>query len=334
MNSHQPEVVVITGASAGLGRAIAREFARQGARLGLIARGRDGLEAARHEAEQMGGRALALPCDVADVQALDAAAERVERELGPIDIWVTHAFVGVFAEFQDVTPEEYRRVTEVTYLGQVWGTRAALQRMLTRDRGVIVSVGSALAYRSIPLQSAYCGAKHAIRGFLDSLRCELIHHHSRIQITAVHMPALNTPQFSWVLNRLPRKPQPVPPIYQPEVGARAVYYAAHHPRREFYVGRSAVMAIVGNKVAPDVLDHYLAETGYDAQQYDGAADPNAPHNLFEPMPGDHGAHGDFDARAASHSPQVWLDTHRKWLALGMLGAGAIAGVAVARKKVA
>ncbi len=334
MSSQRREVAVITGASAGLGRAIAREFARHGADIGLIARGADGLEGARREVEDFGGRALVLPCDVADENALDRAAERVERELGPIDIWINDAFVGVFAEFKDVNPDEFRRVTEVTYLGQVWGTRAALKRMLTRDRGVIVSIGSALAYRSIPLQSAYCGAKHAIRGFLASLRCELIHNKSKIKITEVHMPALNTPQFSWVLNRLPRKPQPVPPIFQPEVGARAVYYAAHHPRREFYVGRSAVMAIVGNKVAPDVLDHYLAETGYDAQQYDGPADPNHPHNLWEPIPGDHGAHGDFDARATGRSPQLWLDTHRKWVALGMIGAGAVAGAVVARKKAA
>lgn len=333
MNSNKPEIVVITGASAGLGRAIVREFARHGAHIGLIARGADGLEAARREVEQMGGRALVLPCDVADEKAIDAAAERVERELGPIDTWVNDAFAGVFAEFKDVRPDEFRRVTEVTYLGQVWGARAALNRMLKRDRGVIVSVGSALAYRSIPLQSAYCGAKHAIRGFLASLRCELIHNNSGIKVTEVHMPALNTPQFSWVLNRLPRKPQPVPPIFQPEVGARAVYYAAHHPRREFYVGRSAVMAIVGNKVAPEILDRYLAETGYDAQQYDGLDDPNRPNNLWGPLPGDHGAHGDFDERATEHSPQLWLDTHRKWVALGVLGLGAIAG-AVAVKKAA
>ena len=327
----KPEIAVITGASAGLGRAIAREFARHGAHLGLIARGRDGLEGARREVEQMGGRALALPCDVADPQALDRAATRVEAELGPIDVWVNNAFVGVFAEFQDVTPEEFRRVTEVTYLGQVWGTRAALQRLLPRDRGVIVSVGSALAYRSIPLQSAYCGAKHAIRGFLASLRCELIHRKSRIRITEVHMPALNTPQFRWVLNRMPRKPQPVPPIFQPEVGARAVYYAAHHPRREFYVGRSAVMAIVANKLAPEVLDRYLGETGYEAQQYDGADDPGRPHNLWQALPGDWGARGAFDARAQSHSPQLWLDTHRKWIALGVLGVGALAGALAAKK---
>ncbi len=325
MARNKAEVVVVTGASAGLGRAIVREFARQGAHIGLIARGRDGLEAARREVEQAGGRALALPCDVADEKAVHEAAARVEGELGAIDIWVNNAFAGVFAEFQEVTPAEYRRVTEVTYLGQVWGTRAALGHMRPRDRGVIVSVGSALAYRSIPLQSAYCGAKHAIRGFLASVRCELLHHHSKIRITEVHMPALNTPQFSWVLSRLPRKPQPVPPIFQPEVGARAVYYAAHHPRREFYVGRSAVIAIVGNKIAPEVADHYLAKTGYDAQQYDGADDHNRPNNLWEPVAGDHGAHGEFDRRATDVSYQLWADTHRKWIALGVAGAAAIAG---------
>jgi len=327
----KPEIAVVTGASAGLGRAIVREFAARGAHIGLIARGRDGLEAARREVEQMGGRALALPCDVADPAAVEEAASQVENELGPIDIWVNDAFAGIFAEFKDIQPDEYRRVTDVTYLGQVWGTRAALKRMLPRDRGVIVSVGSALAYRSIPLQSAYCAAKHAVRGFLASVRCELIHNKSRIKITEVHMPALNTPQFSWVLNRMPRKTQPVPPIFQPEVGARAVYYAAHHPRREFYVGRSAVMAIVGNKVAPDVLDHYLGDTGYDSQQYDGADDPNRPNNLFHPLSGDWGAHGNFDSRAEAHSPQLWLDTHRKWVALGVLGLSAVAGAVAAKR---
>ncbi len=330
MGSSRAEVVVVTGASAGLGRAIVREFAKHGAHLGLIARGRDGLEGARREVEEAGGRALVLPCDVADEKAVNEAAERVERELGPIDIWVNDAFAGVFAEFKDVTPEEYRRVTEVTYLGQVWGTRAALQRMLKRDRGVIVSVGSALAYRSIPLQSAYCGAKHAIRGFLASLRCELLHNGSQIKITEVHMPALNTPQFRWVLSHLPRRPQPVPPIFQPEVGARAVHYAAHHPRREFHVGSSAVLAIVANKMAPEAADHYLAKTAYDAQQYDGADDPNRPNNLWQPVPGDHGAHGDFDERATAVSYQAWAERHRKWIALGV---AAIAG-AVAVKRAA
>ena len=325
------EVVVVTGASAGLGRAIVREFARHGADVGLIARGVDGLEGARREVAEFGGRALVLPCDVADAKAVDAAAQRVEDELGPIDVWVNDAMAGALSEFKDLTPEEFRRITDVTYLGQVWGTRAALLRMLPRDRGVIVSIGSALAYRSIPLQSAYCGAKHAIRGFMDSIRSELIHDKSNVKLTAVHMPALNTRQFDWVLNRMPRKPQPVPPIFQPEVGARAVYHAAHHPRREYYVGRSSVMAILGNKVAPEILDEYLARTCYEAQQYDGADDPNRSNNLWEPIPGDHGAHGDFDTRASERSPQLWLDTHRGWVALGLAAAGIVGAVAAVKK---
>lgn len=328
------EVVVVTGASAGLGRAIVREFAKQGANVGLLARGVDGLEAARREVAECGGRALVLPCDVADANAVEAAAERVEQELGPIDVWVNNAMAGALCEFKDLSAEEFRRITEVTYLGQVWGTRAALRRMLQRDRGVIVSVGSALAYRSIPLQSAYCGAKHAIRGFMDSIRSELIHNGSKVKLTAVHMPALNTRQFDWVLNRMPRRPQPVPPIFQPEVGARAVYYAAHHPRREFYVGHSSVMAIMGNKVAPEILDEYLARTCYEAQQYDGASDPNARNNLWEPVPGDHGAHGDFDARASESSPQLWLDTHRKWVAIGLAAVAGVVGAVAAAKKAA
>lgn len=325
------EVVVVTGASAGLGRAIVREFAHNGADIALIARGLDGLEGARREVEQAGGRALVLPCDVSDPQAVEEAAERAERELGPIDIWVNNAFSGSLCEFLDLTPEEYKRITEVTYLGQVWGTRAALRRMLPRDRGVIVGVGSALAYRAIPLQSAYCGAKHATRGFYASVRCELLHRKSAIRVTECHMPALNTPQFRWVLNKMPRKAQPVPPIFEPEVGARAVYYAAHHPRREFYVGGSAVKAIVANKMAPDVLDHYLATYGYESQMIDETNPPDAPTNLWKPLPGDAGAHGVFDARSTDNSPQLWLDTHRGLVALGVLGVSAIVGAIVARR---
>ena len=334
MRGNTPEVVVVTGASAGLGRAIVREFAAHGAHIGLIARGVDGLEGARREVAEAGGRALVLPCDVADPKAVEEAAQRVERELGPIDVWVNNAMLGALCQFQDMTPEEFRRITEVTYLGQVWGTMAALKRMLARDRGVIVSVGSALAYRSIPLQSAYCGAKHAIRGFMDSIRSELIHNQSQVKLSAVHMPALNTTQFGWVLNRMARRPQPVPPIFQPEVGARAVYYAAHHPRREFYVGRSSVMAIEGNKVAPEILDEYLARTGYDSQQYGGAPDPARRDNLWAPIPGDHGAHGDFDERASGHSVQLWLNTHRKWVAIGLAAAAGVAGAITAAKKAA
>ncbi|MDQ3804802.1 MAG: SDR family oxidoreductase [Acidobacteriota bacterium] len=313
------EVVVVTGASAGLGRAVVRAFAREGAHLGLIARGRDGLEAARREVEEAGGRALVLPLDVADAAAVERAAERVERELGPIDVWVNNAMVSVFSPVREMEAEEYKRVTEVTYLGYVHGTLAALKRMLPRDRGTIIQVGSALAYRGIPLQSAYCAAKHAIQGFHDSLITELIHDRSNVRVTMVQMPALNTPQFSWVKSRLPREPQPVPPIYQPEVGAEAVLFAAREPRREMYVGYPTVQAIVGNKIAPGLADKYLARFGYDAQQTDEPVSPGRRDNLWEPLPGDHGAHGSFDERASASSPQLWASMNRNWLM--MAGAG-------------
>ena len=319
------EVVVITGASAGIGRATVREFARHGAWIGLIARGIDGLEGAQREVEAAGGRAIVLPLDVADPEKVEAAAERVERELGPIDIWVNDAMTSVFSPIKEMTPEEFKRVTEVTYLGYVYGTLAALKRMLPRDRGTIVHVGSALGYRSIPLQAAYCASKHAVQGFFAALRTELLHDKSNVHTTIVQMPAFNTPQFGWVKSRLPRKAQPVPPIYQPEVAARAVYYAAHHPkRREYYPAFSSVKAIVGNKIAPSFADHYLARNGYEAQQYDGHEDPTRPDNLWEPVPGDHGAHGRFDDRARDSSLELWLETHVKWLAAaaaaGLLGA--------------
>jgi NAD(P)-dependent dehydrogenase (short-subunit alcohol dehydrogenase family) len=319
------EVVVITGASAGVGRATAQAFARRGARIGLIARGVERLEAARREVEGLGGTALVLPADVADAEAVEAAAARVERELGPIDVWVNNAMTSVFSPIKELTPDEVRRVTEVTYLGYVHGTLAALHRMLPRDRGTIVQVGSALAYRSIPLQAAYCAAKHAITGFTESLRSELIHDNSRVRVTEVHMPALNTPQFSWVKSRLPRKAQPVPPIFQPEIAAEAIVWAAHHRRRELLVGWPTVQAIWGNKVAPGFIDWYLARTCYDGQQHDGPEDPNRPHNLWEPVPADRGAHGDFDDRASDSSPQLWATTHRSWIALA--GAG-LAGAAL------
>jgi NAD(P)-dependent dehydrogenase (short-subunit alcohol dehydrogenase family) len=308
------EVVVITGASAGVGRATVVEFARRGARIGLIARGRDGLEGARRDAEAAGGQGLVLPLDVSDADAVEAAAARVETTFGPIDVWVNNAMTSVFSPIKLMTAAEFKRVTEVTYLGYVYGTLAALARMLPRDRGTIVQVGSALAYRGIPLQAAYCGAKHAIQGFMDSLRTELLHDGSHVHVTMVQMPALNTPQFSWVKSRLPRKPQPVPPIYQPEVAARAIYWAAHHRRREIYVGMPTVVAITGNKLAPGLADHYLARTGYDSQQTDEPVDPNRRDNLWEPVPGDHGAHGVFDDRASDHSEQLWATTHRRWLA--------------------
>ncbi len=323
------EVVVITGASAGVGRATVREFARHGAWIGLVARGRDGLEAARREVKAAGGKALVLPTDVADPRQVEAAAAQVEEKLGPIDIWVNNAMTSVFSPIKQMTAAEFKRVTEVTYLGYVYGTLAALKRMLPRDRGAIVHVGSALAYRSIPLQAAYCAAKHAILGFHASLRTELLHDHSNVHTTMVQMPALNTPQFGWVKSRLPRKAQPVPPIYQPEVAARAIYYAAHHPeRREYYAAWSAVQAIVGNKLVPCYADRYLARTGYDAQQYDLPEDPNRPDNLWEPLPGDHGAHGSFDARARRNSIEFWLESHAIWL--GVAAGLGVAGAAVAK----
>jgi len=318
------EVVVITGASAGVGRAAVREFAKHGAWVGLIARGRDGLEGARREVEAAGGRALALSVDVADAAQMEAAAQQVEDELGPIDIWVNNAMTSVFSSIREMTAEEFKRVTEVTYLGYVYGTLAALKRMLRRDCGTIVHVGSALAYRSIPLQAAYCAAKHAVLGFYASLRTELLHDKSNVKTTMVQMPALNTPQFGWVKSRLPRKAQPVPPIFQPEVAARAIYYAAHHPeRREYFVGGSTVKAIFGNKLAPSFADHYLARQGYESQQHDGPEDPNRPNNLWKPVAGDHGAHGAFDERACSSSVELWLEMHRKWLAVA---AGLLAGI--------
>jgi NAD(P)-dependent dehydrogenase (short-subunit alcohol dehydrogenase family) len=320
------EVVVITGASAGVGRATVREFARRGSSIALIARGTDGLEGARREVEAAGGRALVLPVDVANAADVEAAAERVESTLGPIDIWVNNAMASVFSPIKEMTPEEFKRVTEVTYLGYVYGSLAALKRMLPRDRGTIVHVGSALAYRSIPLQAAYCASKHAVLGFFASLRTELLHDGSNVKTTMVQMPALNTPQFGWVKSRLPHKAQPVPPIFQPEVAARAIYYAAHHPdRREYFVGWSTVKAIFGNKLVPGFADDYLARTGYDSQQHDGPEDPNRPNNLWEPVSGDHGAHGAFDERAQPFSMELWLEMNRKWLGagLGLLAAAAL-----------
>jgi NAD(P)-dependent dehydrogenase (short-subunit alcohol dehydrogenase family) len=315
-------VVVITGASAGLGRAAVRAFARQGADIGLIARGVDGLEAARREVEAAGGRALVLPADVADPDAIEAAAERVERELGPIDVWVNNAMVSVFSPVKQLQAEEIRRVTDVTYLGVVHGTLAALRRMLPRDRGAIVQVGSALAYRGIPLQAAYCGAKHAIQGFTESLRCELLHDRSRVHVTMVQLPAMNTPQFGWVKSRLPRQPQPVPPIYAPELAADAIVWAASQGRREISVGGPTVVAIWGNKIAAGLADRYLARTGYDAQQTDEPADPDRQDNLWRPLPGDHGPHGRFGDRMTDRSPQTWINERLPAVAMMIAAGGA------------
>ncbi|MGI8820917.1 MAG: SDR family oxidoreductase [Chthoniobacterales bacterium] len=328
-NGKRSEVVVITGASAGVGRATAQAFAREGARIGLIARGTAGLEGAKRDVERLGGEALTLPLDVADAAALEAAAAQVEETFGPIDVWVNNAMCSVFSPSKEMTGEEFKRVTEVTYLGVVYGSLAALKRMLPRDRGVIVQVGSALAYRGIPLQAAYCGAKHAIQGFCDSLRCELLHDKSKVRVVMVQMPALNTPQFSWVKSRLPREPQPVPPIFQPEVAADAIFYAAHSNRREIYVGMPTVEAVVGNKIAPALLDHYLGATGYEGQQTDELVSPDRRDNLWQPVDDvrDHGAHGSFDARASSSSFQLWANKNRGWLALGLLTvAGALCGI--------
>jgi short-subunit dehydrogenase len=333
--SDRPEVVVVTGASAGVGRATARRFAREGVTVGLVARGRAGLEAARREVEAAGGRALVLPADVADAGALEDAAARVERELGPIDVWVNNAMVSVFSPVREMTAEEFRRVTEVTYLGYVYGTMAVLKRMLPRDRGTIVQVGSALAYRGIPLQAAYCGAKHAIQGFTESLRAELLHDGSNVKVTMVQLPALNTPQFGWTRSRLPRKAQPVPPIYQPEVAAEAIYWAAHHDRRELYVGLSTSIVLLGNKLAPGLGDRYLARTGYDSQQTGEPRDPTLPDNLWAPVDDerDYGTHGAFDDRANERSPQLWATTHRNWLLAGAAGlaGAATAGAALLRR---
>ncbi|HEX2256638.1 MAG TPA: SDR family oxidoreductase [Afifellaceae bacterium] len=319
------QVVVITGASAGAGRATARRFARDGARIGLIARDEARLKRTAQEVEQLGGRALALPLDVADADAVEQAAERVEAELGPIDIWINSAMVTIFAPVAEMTPQEVRRVTEVTYLGYVYGTMAALKRMRPRDGGTIVQAGSALAYRSIPLQAAYCGAKHAIVGFTDALRCELIHDRSNVAVTVVHLPALNTPQFEWARNKMPQRPQPVPPIFQPEVAAEALHFAARHPRRELWVGRSSVMAILAQRLFPGLLDRYLAYAAYNGQQDEEPA-LHGPDNLFEPVKGDFAAHGRFDDRASAVSPQLWAAEHRGplagaalMLALGGLG---------------
>jgi NAD(P)-dependent dehydrogenase (short-subunit alcohol dehydrogenase family) len=329
VDPHKAEVVVITGARAGVGRATAQAFARRGACIGLLARGEEELEAAKREVEALGGQAVAIPTDVADPEQVERAAAVVEATFGPIDIWINNAMTTILAPFIEISPADFKRATEVTYLGYVYGTMAALKRMLPRNRGTIVQVGSALAYRSIPLQSPYCGAKFAIRGFTDSLRSELIHDSSHVHVTMVQMPALNTPQFEWCKTRLPRHPQPVPPIFQPEVAAQAIVWAAHHRRREIYVGFPSLRAIWANKFIPGLLDHYLAHIGYRGQQSNEAVAPNRPDNLWQPVPGHFGAHGRFDKWTRGHSLQLWLSLHQGWSALAALGALILVALLVA-----
>ena len=331
------QTVVITGASAGIGRATARLFAGRGANVVLLARGKAGLDATVADVEERGGRALAVPTDMADPAQVEAAAVAAEEAFGPIDVWVNNAFTSVFAPFMEIEPDEYKRVTEVTYLGFVHGTRAALQRMIPRDAGVIVQVGSALGDRSIPLQSAYCGAKHAVNGFTSSVRTELMHRHSHVHITVVQMPAVNTPQFSWVLSRLPRHPQPVPPIYQPEVAARAVVNAADHPhRKQYYVGASTAATILANKVVPSLLDRYLARTGYASQQTDDSEPGASTTNLWLPADQapehDYGAHGTFDETSHPRSAQAGLARHPGFVLAAATGAVATGVGAVLRRR--
>ena len=323
------EVVVVTGASGGVGRAVAREFARHGAAVGLIARGHAGLDAAAKDVEELGGVAYAHAADVAEFDEVEAAATAIEKNLGPIDVWVNNAMTTVFAFLDDIDPDEYERATRVTYLGAVWGTKAALARMLPRDRGTIVQVGSALAYRGIPLQAPYCGAKHAMKGMFESLRCELRHRGSKLHVTMVQLPGMNTPQFDHCLSKMPRHPMPVPPIYEPEVAARAIYWAAHHRRRELYVGLPTVYTIIGNKLAPWLAERYLAKTAVDGQQTGERFDGTAAANLFEPVDDDHdeGSRGTFDDKSHTRSEQAWLSRHRR--ASGLAAAAAAGGAAAA-----
>jgi NAD(P)-dependent dehydrogenase (short-subunit alcohol dehydrogenase family) len=331
MTDTRPAVVVITGASAGVGRAAVRRFARDRASIVLLARGVERLEATAREVEAAGGEALVVPTDVADPDAVEEAAARAEDRFGSIDVWINNAMTSVFAEIPDVSPAEFRRVMEVNFLGYVHGTLAALRRMLPRDRGRIVQVGSALAFRGIPLQAAYCASKHAIEGFTDSLRTELIHNGSQIKVHSVHLPALNTPQFEWVLSRLPRRAQPVPPIYQPEIAADAIHWATRHDRARVFVGAPTLKTVVGQRVAPRVLDYYLARTAYDGQQTDEPR-TNGAANLWEPAPGDFAAHGRFGHRARDRSPQLWATKNRRWLALAGGAALAAAGLLAAGRR--
>jgi NAD(P)-dependent dehydrogenase (short-subunit alcohol dehydrogenase family) len=330
--AHAP-VVVVTGASAGIGRATVRLLAARGARIGLVARGRERLEATAREVERLGGRALVLPADVADAEAIEEAARATEERLGPLDAWINNAMLSVFAPIWQVTAEEFRRVTEVTYLGYVHGTQAALRRMMPRDRGVVVQVSSARAYRAIPVQSAYCAAKHAVLGFTDALRSELLHEKSRVKVTMVHLPATNTPQFDWVKNRLRGRPAPPDPLYQPEVAARGIAFALDHPRRDVYVGDTTVKALYAQRFFPGLFDRWLARNAWEGQMDPREADdPERPSNLWEPVPGDWDAHGRFDHRAVDHSAQLWVTTHRPAVATLAAGAAALAGLLAWRRR--
>lgn len=319
MKHFKNKVVVVTGASAGLGRSIVRSFAREGANVTLIARGEEGLLGAKKEAEQWGVKALVIPMDVSNAAGFNKAADLTEEQLGPIDIWINNAMVSVFGPLKKMSPDEFKRVTDVTYLGQVYGTMAALKKMLPRNKGKIILIGSALAYRGIPLQSAYCGAKHGIHGFFESLRAELYHDKSNIQLTMVQMPAMNTTQFGFVKSYLPNKPKPMGAIYQPEAAADAVLYAARHDEREVFYGYSTYKTILGNKVVPGYLDKYLGKTGYEGQQTKEAKDPDRQNNLWESIPGDHGAHGPF-TKHAKHSSPILFAKKNKWVIAAGLGA--------------
>jgi NAD(P)-dependent dehydrogenase (short-subunit alcohol dehydrogenase family) len=319
--------VVVTGAGSGIGRAVARRFARDGAKLALLARGEEALAGVGEEVEAEGGTALAIGVDVSDAAAVEEAAERIEAELGPIEVWVNDAMTTVFAFFQDIEPDEFERATDVTYHGSVWGTRAALKRMVPRDAGTIVEVGSAMAYQGIPLQAPYCGAKHAIKGFVDSLRAELRHKGSKVHVTMVQLPGVNTPQFEHGRSKMPHHPMPVPPVYQPEVAADAVHWAARHRRRQVYVGLPTFYTVLGSKLAPWLAERYLARTAVEGQQTEGPPSAhNRPGNLMEPVPEDPGAHGPFDEMSHGHSPTWWLSRHRTAVA-GAIAAGAAAATA-------
>jgi NAD(P)-dependent dehydrogenase (short-subunit alcohol dehydrogenase family) len=328
--SKREETVVITGASGGIGRSTARRFAADGARIGLIARGRHGLEAAAREVEEAGGHALTLPVDVADHDQVEAAADSVEDAFGAIDVWVNNAMVTVYAEFMEIEPDEFRQATDVTYLGMVWGTRAALKRMVPRDRGSIVQVCSAMSYRGIPLQSPYCGAKHACKGFTESVITELLHHKSKVRVSMIQLPGLNTTQFTWGRTKLPKQTMPVPPIYQPEIAADAIHHAAHHKRRQIYVGIPTVMNILGERFAPWLLDRYLAKTGFDSQMTEHPLNPDGHDNLFDPVDEDRGAHGPFDEKAHSHSAQYALAKRRGAVLAGIGAALAAAAIRATR----